>query len=401
MDKLDRNNYCLSCEHILAEQGFVFEEYPPYMGEPINTENKKCANCKQTINNNLELIKNDYNTFKTALVNNKIKVVAFVAPSIRAGIGECFNVTEDCQYKIVTALKQLGCSFVYSMNFGADLTITEESAELKERLNNNTNLPLLTSCCPSWINFVYKVYPALKKNLSTCKSPQQMMGAIINNYFTKVNNLKSSDIFVVSIVPCLAKKLERQRENINFSKGFDVDACITTTELAQLIKEHNIDFNNLANTEFDNLFKEYSNNAALFGIAGGVSQSIIYNLDKDAVLLEEKITNIKEKTFLVNNKKVCVAQIEGLANTKDVINQILNGNCKYHIIEVMACSGGCVGGAGQLVQNADILKRTELMKTSKNNYCFTNANDNPIIKELYKKHISKELAHKMFHENRE
>ena len=209
MKNLDRKNYCLSCEHVLEEKGFIFENFPPYIGEPLNSDSLFCKNCGQLIEPHIEQIGGDYNKVITALKNKKLKVVAFVAPSVRAGIGECFDIDNDCQYKIVSALKLLGCHSVFSMNFGADLTIMEESIELAERITNDNNLPLLTSCCPAWVNYVNKLYPTLEKNLSTCKSPQQMMGAIINNYYTIVNNIENTDLFVVSIVPCIAKKIER------------------------------------------------------------------------------------------------------------------------------------------------------------------------------------------------
>lgn len=399
MEILNRKDYCLSCEHILEEKGAIFAPTTTYIAEPTNLITKYCKHCGQKIEENIEQIKTDFNTFKTALSNRKLKVVAYVAPSVRAGIGEYFNITQDCQHKIVTALKMLGCYSVFSMNFGADLTITEESKELTERLKSNTNLPLLTSCCPAWINYVYKVYPQLKPNLSTCKSPQQMMGAIINNYYTQVNNYDASDIFVVSIVPCLAKKLERVRDGINSTSGHDVDACVTTVELASLIKQKGIDFINLPDTPFDSLFEKYSGSASAFGVAGGVSNAVIYNIDSSAKLVNQEFGDVVSKTFLVNGQEIHVAQVEGLANTKNIINNILNNNCKYHLVEVMACTGGCIGGAGQ-PKSTDLQPRKDILNISKNTSKIAQAKNNTIINNLYKTYLTPKLSKKLLHENR-
>ena len=394
---LNRDDYCLSCEHILTEKGNLFFPQKIVQGRPTNYKVLYCKNCGQKIVPEIEQISNDYNTFLTALSNPKIKVVAFVAPSVRAGISEYFGILEDSQQKIVTALKQLGVHEVFSMNFGADLTIYEESKELLQRLKTNTNLPMFTSCCPAWVNYVCKVYPHLKRFLSTCKSPQQMMGATINNYYPKANNIEPTDIFIVSVVPCLAKKIERIRENIDSGIGKDVDACITTTELAKLIEEKHIDFLNLRDTEFDKLFKDYSGAAANFGATSGVSRAVMLNAFPDAKFTCIEKENFVEYVYDVDGKKYYVACVQGLSNTNKILQEISAGKSKYTLVEVMACKGGCIGGAGQpSASNLDWRKQT--LENANLGSKIKNANNNLQIQNLYKTYLQDN--HKILHENR-
>lgn len=397
MKELHVEDYCLSCEHILEELGHTFKSHTLHKGLPTSLDIKYCKRCGAPLEPALEQIKNDFNTFVTALNNKKLKVVAFVAPSVRTAIGECFNYPYDCQQKIVTALKILGCSDVYSMNFGADLTIAEESKEFAARLKNGQNLPLITSCCPAWVNYVTKLYPAVSCNLSTCKSPQQMMGAIINNYYCKVNNLKQTDIFVVSIVPCLAKKVERLTNGINSGVGYDVDACVTTTELAELIKDRQIDFINLKDTEFDNLFKNYSGTASAFGTSGGVSEAIILNLDRNAEFQTLQTSPYTVKEVVINGKKLLIASVQGVINAKPILDQISAGTSPYSLVEVMACTGGCIGGAGQPKTTVENLEnRKKILQNSKSQGVLT-TNQNTMVTDLYKTYLTEELCEHFFH----
>lgn len=399
MKILDRHDYCLSCEHLLAEQGAIFAD-TPQQGRPY-TNGQVCKNCGQLLEPLLEKAAGDKNTFLTALTNPKVKVVAFVAPSVRAGIGECFNLAGDYQFKLVSALKQLGCYNVFSMNFGADLTIIEESAELAERISQN-KLPMLTSCCPAWVNYLYKLKPNLVPYLSTCKSPQQMMGAILNTYYLQASGLSCEQVFVASIVPCLAKKVERVRGGINGGKGYDVDACITTLELAEIIKQQGINFENLPDSPFDSLLGEYSGGAANFGAAGGVSESVACTLLKSEVKFECSTRgDIIEKSFNYNGKSYTMAQVQGLTSAEPILSDIEAGTCKYCLIEVMACTGGCIGGTGQPKAEANGLeKRREVLTTAKNNCKVKHAHQNKIAKQLYKQFLTPQLARKLLHEER-
>ena len=399
MKKLNRKFYCLSCEHILSEQGFEFLEEQPIQGLPLNYHAEFCKNCGQKIEPKIEEIKNDYATTITALKNPKIKVVAFVAPSVRTGIGECFGLSGDMQQKIVTALKKLGAYEVFSMNFGADLTIHEESLEFQERMSSKQNLPMFTSCCPAWVNYVTQVYPQIKNNLSTCKSPQQMFGAAINNIYTKINNFKPTDIFILSVVPCLAKKVERLRPNINSGVGFDVDAAITTTELAELIKNNNIDFKALEDSPFDSLFKDYSGYGSMFGISGGVLLSVVNNTYPNAKITKKTTESIVEYKINNDGEIFYAAKVQGIISAKKVIEDVINKTSKYSLIEVMACAGGCVGGPGQPITK-DINSRTEIIKNAQKNAKIVNSRDNLMVKKLYNEHISRDYAEILFHEKR-
>ena len=394
--KLNRKDYCLSCEHILSEKGYEFVQDFPAQGTPESTDAIICKNCGQIISPELENVKNDYNTFLTALNNPKLRVVAFVAPSVRAGIGEEFNIEKDCQQKIVAALKRLGVHSVFSMNFGADLTIMEESREFEERLSSGKNLPLLTSCCPAWVNYFKKMYPDLAPYLSTCKSPQQMMGAIINSYYAEQSRILSTDLFVVSVVPCLAKKIERLNSNNNKRVGYDVDACITTKELAKIIKDNNIDFATLKDAQFDSLFKNYSGAGSGFGVSGGVSEAVVCNMFDDATFETRQKEKYVEKLAHTSYGDLLIAQVQGVTNTTALLEEIRKGKCKYHLIEVMACTGGCVGGPGQ-PSNKNIDWRKTVLQNAKKAAKSKNAKDNPIVKRLYRRYLSPQKAHTLLH----
>lgn len=400
MKILDRHEYCLSCEHILDEQGYKFnnlsEQGRPYASGQV------CKRCGGLLEPLLEQTANDKNLFATALNNPKVKVVAFVAPSVRAGIGQCFNLCGDQQFRLVAALKALGCYNVFSMNFGADLTITEESHELAERINKNGKLPMLSSCCPAWVNYIYKLKPELLSHLSTCKSPQQMMGAVLNTYYLQTSSLNFGDVFVASIVPCLAKKVERVRPGINAGQGHDVDACITTVELAELIKERGLDFASLPEQKFDDLLGQYSGGAANFGAAGGVSESVVCNmLQKDVKFTFNTRGNVIEKSFNYHNKTYTLAQVQGLANIAPLLSEIEAGTSPYCFIEVMSCTGGCIGGPGQPAAEINGLEaRKEILSAAQNGCKIKRAHQNKIATELYKTFLNPEVAHQILHEHR-
>lgn len=401
MKNLNAINYCLSCEHVMSEQGFVFT-----FDENIAPNNSKkkniCLHCGQVLEPEIEKTKNDCNTFLTALKNPKLKVVCFIAPSVRVGIGECFNLSGDYLLQTVTALKKLGADSVFSMNFAADLTIKEESKEFLERIYTNTNIPMFTSCCPTWVNYIYKAEPTIKSLLSTCKSPQQMMGSIINTYYANKTNTKSENLFVVSIVPCLAKKIERARQNVNISNGYDVDACITTVELAEIIKSKNIRFADLPETQFDSMFNCYSSDAAFFGASGGVSSAIINNIGAKVLEINTKEDDaVVEMLVKIKNKDFWIAKVCGLANVRKIIQDLKNNKCKYSLVEVMACDGGCIGGTGQpktQAQNLD--KRRQLLKVASDNQEVKNTEQNTILTNIYNEFITDDVACKLLHETR-
>lgn len=366
-----KNKYiCASCAHILGEKNQTLPEQVLTQFNFLQTNGKICSICGQKIESE-ENQNKDILLLESALKNPKIKVVGFTAPSVRVALGDefGFEMGANVEGKMVSAIKKLGFFKIFDMNTAADFTVVEEAKEFAKRLEENKNLPVFTSCCPGWVNYCTKLYPSLVPNLSTVKSPQQIFGSLINTYFAKSENLASTDMFVVSIVPCLAKKSELLTENINTSEGFDVDVAITTKELATIIKNHNIDFANLEDEQFDNFFGSASGAGAIFGNTGGVTEAIVRSLNgmlsqKDKMILEYKMVrgleNIKEATISVGDKSISVAVVIGLRNVPKIIEEIKQNPNKYQFVEVMACEGGCIGGAGQpKPENCD---KIELLK---------------------------------------
>lgn len=366
-----KNKYiCASCAHILGEKNQTLPEQVLTQFNFLQTNGKICSICGQKIENE-ENQNKDILLLESALKNPKIKVVGFTAPSVRVALGDefGFEIGANVEGKMVSAIKKLGFFKIFDMNTAADFTVVEEAKEFAKRLEENKNLPVFTSCCPGWVNYCTKLYPSIASNLSTVKSPQQIFGSLINTYFAKSENLASTDMFVVSIVPCLAKKSELLTENINTSEGFDVDIAITTKELATIIKNHGIDFANLKDEQFDNFFGSASGSGAIFGNTGGVTEAIVRSLNgmlsqKDKKILEYKMVrgleNIKEATISVGDKSISVAVVIGLRNVPKIIEEIKQNPNKYQFVEVMACEGGCIGGAGQpKPENCD---KIELLK---------------------------------------
>lgn len=366
-----KNKYiCASCAHILGEKNQTLPEQVLTQFNFLQTNGKICSICGQKIENE-ENQNKDILLLESALKNPKIKVVGFTAPSVRVALGDefGFEIGANVEGKMVSAIKKLGFFKIFDMNTAADFTVVEEAKEFAKRLEENKSLPVFTSCCPGWVNYCTKLYPSIASNLSTVKSPQQIFGSLINTYFAKSENLASTDMFVVSIVPCLAKKSELLTENINTSEGFDVDIAITTKELATIIKNHGIDFANLEDEQFDNFFGSASGSGAIFGNTGGVTEAIVRSLNgmlsqKDKKILEYKMVrgleNIKEATISVGDKSISVAVVIGLRNVPKIIEEIKQNPNKYQFVEVMACEGGCIGGAGQpKPENCD---KIELLK---------------------------------------
>ncbi|MBQ7579109.1 MAG: iron hydrogenase small subunit [Clostridia bacterium] len=411
--KNEKQYICPSCEHQFLEENKQLDDYlsAKEISEENAEKNAKCAVCKQKIEQICD--KADVNLFLSAVKNKNLTVVVYTAPSIRTSLGEEFGLKEGENVcgKMVTAIKMLGASYCFDMNFGADLTTVEESAELLKRIKGNKNLPMLSSCCPAWVNFVERAYPMLKNNLSTCKSPQQMMGSVLTNIYAKKLNKEKTKLFVVSIVPCLAKKLEKRREDQKTEHGFDVDATITTSELAELIKNAKIDFCNLKNSEFDDDFSLSSGAGTIFGNSGGVLEAIMRSaknsikneINYDLIRGKRGVREIKAR---IDNKDVYFACVSGLALAKPLLDDVVLGKSKYSFIEVMACDGGCVGGGGQPKsenRESAVRKRAEGLYKASLKQNFASSNENEAIINLYKKHIGKvggKNAYKLLHVER-
>ena len=301
-----------------------------------------------------------------AIVDPTKKVVFFTAPSVRATLGEAFGlpVGTNVEGKMVTAIKQLGDVECFNMDTTADLTIMEEANELLARLKNGGTTPMFTSCCPGWIKFCEHYYPEYLPNLSTCKSPQEMFSAVLKTYYCKKNNIDPKDLYVVSVIPCTAKKFEVTREEL----GNYTDCAITTRELAKMIKEAGVDFANLADTPYDDPFGLASGAGAIFGATGGVMEAALRTAakalgdpDEPIVFNEVRGTQgLKEATFTLGGVTVNVAIASGLANARKIIESIKSGEKNYTFVEVMACPGGCINGGGQPYVHDEIRNSVDL-----------------------------------------
>lgn len=298
-------------------------------------------------------------------------VVVGTAPSIRAGLGECFGlpIGTNVQGKMVAALRRLGFAGVFDVDTAADVTIMEEGTEFLDRLRNGGRLPLITSCSPGWILFCEYYFPEFIPNLSSCKSPQQMFGALMKTYYAQKKGIDPKDIFVVGVMPCTAKKLEITRPHENAAGYPDVDASITSRELGRMISRAGIDFANLPDEEFDPAFGEASGAAHIFGATGGVMEAALRTVAEvvtgkplASVDFHEVrgVPGIKEATYDLAGTRVRVAVVSGLGNTRRLLERIKAGEAEYEFIEVMACPGGCVNGGGQPTQPAKVRGAVDL-----------------------------------------
>ena len=342
-----------------------------------------------------------------AIVDPTKHVVFFTAPSVRATLGEAFGlpVGTNVEGKMVAAIKQLGDVKCFNMDTTADLTIMEEANELLDRLKKGGKVPMFTSCCPGWIKFCEHYYPEFLPNLSTCKSPQEMFSALLKTYYCKKNNIKPEDLYVVSVIPCTAKKFEVTREEL----GNYTDSAITTRELAKMIKESGIDFVNIADAEYDNPFGLASGAGAIFGATGGVMEAALRTaaavLGGDGAPLEFKevrgTQGLKEAEYTVGGATVKVAVANGLANARKVIESIKSGEKEYTFVEIMACPGGCINGGGQPYVH-DEVRNTVDLKTLRAQALYDYdceskvrcSHDNAAVTLLYKEFFGEPNSHK-------
>ncbi len=352
-------------------------------------------------------------------------IVVQTAPAVRAALGEEFGlpVGTPVTGKMVAALKRLGFNKVYDTNFGADLTIMEEATELLNRIKNKGVLPMITSCSPGWINYAEYYYPEQLDHLSSCKSPHQMQGAIIKSYFAQQNNLDPKDIFVVSIMPCTAKKFEKERPQMQKDGIKDVDCVLTTRELAKLIKRSGINFAKLPDEEYDSdIMGEYTGAAVIFGTTGGVMEAALRTAYFTLTGKESKpveftavrgMAGLKEASLNINGSEIKVAVASGMRNAKVLLDQIKEGKSPYTFIEIMGCPGGCINGGGQPYvkrvflpnEDDDIFetyreKRAQALYSEDERQVVRQSHNNTQIKELYAKFLGEpnsHLAHELLH----
>ena len=400
----------------LANRGFK-SNISTFCDESIEASNCTfCGQCIAVCPTGALREKMNYQKLWEVLDSDK-HVITQIAPAVRYALAEEFGMESGKLSigKIVAALKLLGFDLVFDTDFAADLTIMEEANEFLERFESGKNLPLITSCCPAWIKYAENNYADSIELLSSCKSPQQMFGAIVKNYLPNKLGLNKEEIKVVSIMPCISKKQEANREEMKDGNGIrDVDIVITTRELAKLIREAGINIANLNDKDFDNPLGEASGAGAIFGTSGGVMEAALRTayewitgntLEKVDFEAVRGLKGIKEAKVKFNGKEINIAVVSSLGNAKKIMDDVKGGKSKYQFIEVMACLGGCINGGGQpyIRSNREILKnRMDAIYMEDKEKSIRKAHENPMIKELYKEYLIKpnsKISHHILHVN--
>ncbi|MDD5603611.1 MAG: [FeFe] hydrogenase, group A, partial [Eubacteriales bacterium] len=347
-----------------------------------------------------------------ALNNDNIYTIVQTAPAVRVALGEEFGMPLGSRVtsNMVASLRRLGFNKVFDTDTAADLTIMEEGTELIKRIKEGGKLPLITSCCPSWIKFCEHNYPDFIENLSSCKSPHMMFGAIIKTYIAQKENIDPSKIFVVSIMPCTAKKFEIERPEINSTDFADVDAVLTTRELVRMIREAGIDFTELPLRHYDDPMGEASGAGVIFGATGGVMEAALRTVadimgKKQNSDIEYKdvrgVEGIKEAEIQLEGITLKAAVAHGLGNARKLLKKIRSGEAQYHFVEIMACPGGCVNGGGQPIQPSEVRSWTDIRAArakaiyeEDKDMPIRKSHENPRIKRLYDEYLGEPGSHK-------
>ncbi|MDD4493894.1 MAG: NADH-dependent [FeFe] hydrogenase, group A6 [Eubacteriales bacterium] len=356
--------------------------------------------------------KDDTDKVWAALANPELTVVVQTAPAVRVALGEEFGMPVGSRVtsNMIASLRRLGFKKVFDTNTAADLTIMEEGTELLDRIKNGGKLPLITSCSPGWIKYCEHNYPEFLGNLSSCKSPHEMFGAVLKSWYAEKEGLDPSKIFVVSIMPCTAKKFEAQRPELSSNGYPDVDVVLTTRELARMIREAGIDFTELPLRHFDDPMGEASGAAVIFGATGGVTEAALRTVAEilsgksiDEVEYNEVrgTKGIKEVVIRLENITLKAAVVNGLGNAKKLLDRIKAGEVDYHFIEVMACPGGCVTGGGQPIQPSEVRSWIDLRRVRASaiyeedrDMPIRKSHENPAVQLLYKDYFEKPGSHK-------
>lgn len=381
------NSKCILCRRCIAvckkmqgvgviganERGFKTHIASAFDMNLVNTPCVGCGQCITVCPTGALKEKEEIVRVQEALNNPDKYVVVGTAPSVRAALGETFDqgLGANVQGKMNTALRYLGFKKVFDVNCAADFTIMEEANELIERIKGDGKLPMFTSCCPGWVSYAEKNYPELLPHLSTCKSPQQMFGALVKHIFAKKNNIDPEKIFVVAVMPCTAKKNEKKRTSTDGLP--DIDAVLTTRELSRLIQENGILLNELPDGETDSPFGEYTGAGIIFGATGGVMEAALRTavsvLDPDAPyskleFVEARgLEGVKEATYNIAGKTLKIAVVNGLKNAKELCEKVKKGQADYQFVEVMTCPGGCVMGGGQPIKATFVKHKNEVAAT--------------------------------------
>jgi iron-only hydrogenase group A len=389
----------------------------PMAGKPLkDSECVNCGQCAATCPTGAITIKSQIEEVWNVLHNPDKKVVVQYAPSVRVAIGEMFGFEpgENLTKKLNSALKWLGFDLVFDTNFSADLTIMEEAQEFVTRLQNNDNIPMFTSCCPAWVRFLELQHPDMLKHLSSCKSPQGMMGAIIRKFVPKYySEITDENLVSVAIMPCTAKKAEAVREQFRRPDGsYEIDYVLTTQEIGKMIQSIGIKLRKIKDAEADSPFGKYSGAGTIFGVSGGVAEAAVrtaYTIVTGEDIQNLEINEIrgtdrnKSVELDLQGKKIKVKVVNTLREAEKCIQEIKAGTADYQMLEVMACPGGCINGGGQPIScnESEIkeLRANGLYKDDKDGQ-WRKSHENPDIKQLYEKHLEKpnsHLAHELLH----
>jgi iron-only hydrogenase group A len=416
------NNKCILCERCtrvcndiqtvyaigLQNRGFKTKVSPPF---ELNIQQSSCVNCGQCViacPTGALSEKSDIQKVIEALNSNKY-LIAQTAPSIRATLGECFNMSPGTAVtgKMVTALREIGFKKVFDTDLGADICILEEATEFVKRFKEKRDLPMITTCCPAWIKFGEQFFFEELHHMSSCRSPQAILSSLIKTYYAEKMGINPKDIVLVDIMPCTAKKFEIVRPEFNG----EADYVLTTVELGKLLKQLNVDFVNLPDSEFDNPLGESTGAGAIFGHTGGVMEAALrtaadWLTGKDLPQIDYKsirgIQTIKEAELELGGEKIKIAVVHTLGEARRLLNQIRAGKSPYHFIEIMACYGGCIGGGGQpgLCSIDRLKKRTQALIKEDEGMKIRKSHQNPSALKLYKEYLGEfggEKAHHLMH----
>lgn len=392
-----------------ANRGTEATVTPAFEKRLSETDCVSCGQCRVFCPTGALTIRTNMDEVWEAIGDKDTRVVAQIAPAVRVAVGDAFGMKngENVMGKIVASLHAMGFDEVYDTTYTADLTIMEESAEFLDRVQNGGKLPLLTSCCPAWVKFVGDQFPDMKENVSTCRSPQQMFSAVLKEWYRDPEHAQGKKTFVVSIMPCTAKKMEAVRPNSSTKGEQDTDVVITTTELIRMIRNAGIAFDKIDSESCDMPFGIGSGAGVIFGVTGGVTEAVLRRLadGHDSATLDAIAKcgirgeeGIKETVVPYNGMDVKICVVSGLANARKVMEQVQSGEKEYHLIEVMACRRGCIMGGGQPIPAGPRHKaaRAKGLYEADGSMVIKKSDENPLMDVFYQGYF-KGKAHELLH----
>ena len=391
-----------------AHRGSALRVQPAFGRKIGETDCIGCGQCAAVCPTGAITIKGDIGRAWNAIHDPNKRVVVQIAPAVRVALGEEFNLAggENVMGKLVAALKKMGIDEVFDTTLGADLTVMEEAKEFLKRLETGGKFPMFTSCCPAWVRYVEKRKPEYLDNISSCKSPMEMFGAVLREHYKYMKEADGKDTYIIAIMPCTAKKMEAARAEFIRDNCPDVDLVLTTQEIATMIQENGIVFDEMENESTDMPFGMGSGAGVIFGTTGGVAEAVIRRCvqEKDTNTLKEiefcgvrGMESVKEAVLNLDGKEIRIAVVHGLKNAQDLIRRMENGEVSYHLVEVMACPTGCIGGAGQPYGNSvQKLQRAKGLYSADRLSQIKRSEENPMIVSLYSGILSKN-RHELLH----